>query len=131
MCASSSTTRILELTTAATASIARRPARRLSCRHERNVKRRLQLFPALGVGARRLAGRALLPTRPQHQLQRVAEQAEAIPDLLLEGPPVGEVEELGVVDEEDDCRSFPARLRGIAESEAPPLEARRRVRQGR
>src|SRR6202158_6359091 len=96
MCASSSTTRILELMTVATASIDHRTVKRLSCRHERNVKRRLQLFPALGVGARRLAGRALLPTRPQHQLQRVAEQAEAIPDLLLEGPPGGGEEELGV-----------------------------------
>src|ERR1700737_581639 len=87
------------------------------------------LFPALGVRARGLAGRALLPTGPQDQLQRVAEEAEAVADLLLEVPPVGEVEQARVVDEENDRWSLTAGLGRVAQLEPPALEARWRMRE--
>src|SRR5438045_9591047 len=72
----------------------------------------------------------------EHQLDGIADQTEALPDLFLQVAAVREVQEARVVDEEDDRGRFvcsmcalraPRRLSRVREFEAAPLVARRRV----
>src|SRR5450759_743158 len=73
------------------------------------------LLPPLRVGARRLAtcARALPGVGSKDQLQRVADDAETVADLLFEISAVGEVEAPRVVDEQNDRWGFYAGLRCV------------------
>src|SRR6184192_1951358 len=141
MCASSSTTRIFEVT--AIPSIDHPAVSGLSGLRDRNVNspRGLTSPPCgkVGAGATRpcrvggpspphLVGRSararsapaggggrLVFIRPQNKLQRVPCQPEPVAHLLLQVSPVGEVQEPCVVDEENDRRRLRLRLRRVAE----------------
>src|SRR5438552_17149558 len=132
MCASSSTTRIFEVT--AIPSIDHPAVSALSGLRDRNVNsppRGLTSPPSgeVGSGAKRprrvgcgpspphLVGRSARARsapagwghrlgfiRPEYELQRVPCQPEPVADLLLQVSPVGEVQEPCVVDEENDRR---------------------------
>src|SRR3989442_9530448 len=64
---------------------------------------------------------------PEHELDRVAQQSEPVADLPLQVATVGEVEQPDVVHEQHNSRRLRARLRAVAEAQAPALVAGRRM----
>src|SRR5712691_5535739 len=117
MCFSSSTTRILEVIDPPIASIDHSNVRGPFYMCQRNVMASLLgsgPVPASLIGA-------------QDQFDRVANESETVPNLLLEVAPVGEVKEARVVDEHHDGGGFAGGLRRVTELEAAALEARRRM----
>src|SRR6266853_3710625 len=110
MCASSSTTRIFEVI-GDIPSIDHRAVSALSRLRDRNVNSPccLRLRPIL-------AG-------PEYELDGVAQQPEPIADLPLQVATIGEVEQPDIVHEQHHRRRLRARLRAVAEAQAPPLVA--------
>src|SRR6266446_5561370 len=127
MCASSSTTRTLKLK-AAIPSIHHHPVIRVSAGHDGNVNELAIHLPAARGGRDPLAGpgwgRTAVLTRAQNQLQRIAYEAEPLPDRLFQVAPVRKMEQADVVDEHHDRRRLGRRLGGITEPEAAALVAR-------
>src|SRR5260370_25742168 len=115
MCASSSTTRTLKLK-AAIPSIHHHPVIPVSAGHDGNVN---ELAMGFGSGLGPSVG-----ARAQNQLQRIAHEAEPLPDRLFQVAPVGKMEQSDVVDEHHDRRRLRRRLAGITEPEAAALVAR-------
>src|ERR1035441_5482058 len=77
-----------------------------------------------------IVGRAILALTPpppsRHQAEADAAEAEDAPDAVLQVALIGEVEQLGIVDEEHDRGVGRARLRGVEDLEAPALVEERR-----
>src|SRR5260370_30061640 len=115
MCASSSTTRTLKLK-GAIPSIHHHPVIRVSAGHDGNVN---ELAMGFGSGLGPSVG-----ARAQNQLQRIATEAEPLPDRLFQVAPVGKMEHADVVDEHHDRRRLRRRLGGITEPEAVALVTR-------
>src|SRR5260370_17136845 len=137
MCASSSTTRTLKLK-AAIPSIHHHPVIPVSAGHDGNVNELAMGFgsglgpglPTCGEVSPRAfrapagwGGTAVL-TSPENQLQRIATEAEPLPDRLFQVAPVGKMEQADVVDEHHDRRRLRRRLGGITEPEAAALVTR-------
>src|SRR5260370_26771421 len=139
MCGSSSTTRTLKLKAAIT-SIHPHPVIRMWAGRDGNVNELGLASPLVGRSARALrapagwgctaipsrggdigsgfgAGLSCPPVsaRAQDELQRVAHQAEPLPDGLLQVSPVGEMKQADVVDEHHHGRRLRRRLGGITE----------------
>src|SRR5438309_5189147 len=105
MCFSSSTTRILEVIGAPTASIDHYEIRRVFYTCEGNVN-------GLFCGSWPIPAPLI---RTQDKLDRVANQPETVADLLLEVAPVREVEQVRVVDKQHDRWRFAGGLGRVAE----------------
>src|SRR6266545_8174081 len=132
MCFSSSTTSTFELIAAPIASIDHRQVRRLSYRCERNVNAGYFASPPRSPGATRVRawlgrGGTSALFSPESKLQRIAEQTEPVADLLLQVAPVGEVQQVRVVDEQHHGRGLATRLGGVRKPEPPALVAGRGV----
>src|SRR5438094_6073955 len=104
MCFSSSTTRIFEFIVAPMASNS--SPRRQPAVLQRSAKCNRGLFCPPGPRPAPLF-------RPEDELERVADQAEAIADLLLQVAPVREVQQAGVVDDYDQGRRLVLRRCGL------------------
>src|SRR5436190_13310182 len=127
MCFSSSTTRIFGLIVPPIASLDHRGVKAMFYRCERTVRRLLLrgscTRPAALFGA-------------QHELDRVAHQTEPVANLLLEVAAVAEMQEVGVVHEQNHrgrlvlgsrALRSPGGLCRVGQPQAPALVARRRV----